>query len=56
MKLTENQKEKVEKAGTEEEKRELIEKASMKLDETELEQVAGGGSSFQMWIRVLGKR
>lgn len=51
MKLIGNLKEKVEKARTKEEKRELIEKAGMKLDDTELEQVAGG-ASFEKWNRV----
>ena len=50
MKLVENLKEKAEGIRTKEEKRELIEKAGMKLDETELEQVAGG-SKFDKWIR-----
>ena len=45
MKLIGNPKEKEEGARTEEEgKRELVEKAKMKLDGTELEQVAGGAS------------
>ena len=50
MKLFENLKEKAEGTRTKEEKRELIEKAGMKLDETELEQVAGG-AKFDKWIR-----
>ena len=50
MKLFENLKEKAEGTRTTEEKRELIEKAVMKLDETELEQVAGG-AKFDKWIR-----
>ena len=50
MKLIGNPKEKEEGARTEEEKRELVEKAKMKLDDTELEQVAGG-AKFDKWIR-----
>ena len=42
MKLVGNLKKEVDKAGTREEKRVLIEKAGMKLDEDELEMVAGG--------------
>ena len=49
MKLIGNPKEKEEGARTEEEKRELVEKAKMKLDDTELEQVAGG-ASFGEWM------
>ena len=51
MKLIGNPKEKEEGARTEEEKRELVEKAKMKLDDTELEQVAGG-ASFGEWKRA----
>ena len=42
MKLIGNPKEKEERARTKEEKRELVEKAKIKLDETELDQVSGG--------------
>ena len=41
-----NLREKDEKAGTNEEKRELIQKAGMKLDKGELDQVTGGGRGF----------
>ena len=51
MKLIGNPKEKEEGARTEEEKRELVEKAKMKLDDTVLEQVAGG-ASFGEWKRA----
>lgn len=51
MELIGNLKEKVEGTRSKEEKRELIEKATMKLDDTELEQVAGG-ASFEKWNRV----
>ena len=51
MELIGNLKEKVEGTRSKEEKRELIEKATMKLDDTELEQVAGG-ASFGEWKRA----
>ena len=42
MKLIGNLKEEVQKAKSKEEKKELIEKAGMELDDDELETVAGG--------------
>ena len=50
MKLLGNLKKQVESEGTKEGRKRLIEKAGMKLDETELEQVAGG-AKFDKWIR-----
>ena len=44
MELIGNLKKKVDKASSKEEKRELIEKAGMKLDDSELEMVTGGTS------------
>ena len=52
MKLARDLKERVEKTRGNEEKRELAEEEVRVLDDTELEQVAGGGS-FEKWIRVL---
>ena len=46
MKLTGELKEKVEKAETKEEAKKTIEEAGMILDDTELDQVAGGISSL----------
>lgn len=51
MKLIRDLKEKVEKAGGKEEKPELTEEEYRKLDDAELEQVAGG-AAFQKWTRV----
>ena len=42
MELIGNLKKKVDKAGSKEEKRELIEKAGMKLNDMELEMISGG--------------
>ena len=53
MKLVGNLKKEVDKAGTREEKRVLIEKAGMKLDEGELEMVAGGGPHYTKTIEGL---
>lgn len=50
MELIGNLKKKVDKASSKEEKRELIEKAGMKLNDMELEIISGGisgGISFQ---------
>ena len=49
MQLTGELKEKVEKAETKEEAKKTIEDAGMILDDTELDQVAGGGPD---WIRI----
>ena len=46
MELIGNLKKKVDKASSKEEKRELIEKAGMKLNDMELEMISGG-ISFQ---------
>ena len=54
MELIGNLRKKVDKANTKEEKRELIEKAGMKLNDMELEMVSGGtGQDFDMeyWQR-----
>ena len=49
MELIGNLKKKVDKASSKEEKRELIEKAGMKLNDMELEMISGGaGRDFDM--------
>ena len=48
MELIGNLKKKVDKASSKEEKRELIEKAGMKLNDMELEMISGG-RSFQSY-------
>ena len=52
MKLTGELKEKVEKAENKEEAKQTIEEAGMILDDSELDQVAGGASHGQINPRV----
>ena len=54
MKLTGNLKKQVEKAGTKDEKKSLIENAGMLLNDDELDQVSGGGDLYHMFYEDTG--
>ena len=55
MKLTGELKEKIEKAETKEQAKEILEKAGLELSEEELEAVCGGSPFFDGKVRVIPK-